>query len=188
VITDQEGRAELGRLPLTVETDYTVTARFDGTVSYAPTTAPGSSLIQFNHAPVCEEVIVQTVNGSKPYLWPSNGKFDDLKLSGATDPDGDSLTYYFRDIFQDEDQPLAGDFDATITNGCTAASARSERLGNEDGRVYHVFFTVTDGKGGSCDGVVRIPVDHDQSNIDAIDDGPLYNSLGPGTSVPACTP
>ena len=188
VITDQEGRAELGRLPLTVETDYTVTARFDGTVSYAPTTAPGSSLIQFNHAPVCEDVIVQTVNGSKPYLWPSNGKFDDLKLSGATDPDGDSLTYYFRDIFQDEDQPLAGDFDATITNGCTAASARSERLGNEDGRVYHVFFTVTDGKGGSCDGVVRIPVDHDQSNIDAIDDGPLYNSLGPGTSVPACTP
>jgi hypothetical protein len=56
---------------------------------------------------------------------------------------------------------------------------RAERLGSGDGRVYHVFFTADDGAGGVCSGHARTPVaNHDLGNgVDAIDGGPLYDSL-----------
>jgi hypothetical protein len=41
-----------------------------------------------------------------------------------------------------------------------------------------VFFTATDGRGGSCTGSVAVGVPHDQSpsRRTAVDDGPIYNS------------
>jgi len=58
---------------------------------------------------------------------------------------------------------------------------RSERDGNGDGRVYHLYFTVTDGVGGSCTGEKVIGVvAHDQSgSLGPIDGGPLYDSTLP---------
>ncbi len=62
--------------------------------------------------------------------------------------------------------------------GPNAAEVRAERDGNGDGRVYHLFFTASDGRGGTCSGQVRTAIiPHDQGGtIDAIDGGPLYNS------------
>ncbi|HEY4689429.1 MAG TPA: CSLREA domain-containing protein [Anaerolineae bacterium] len=49
--------------------------------------------------------------------------------------------------------------------------------GHGNGRVYHIFFTATDGRGGSCSGEVKVGVVHDQGgSLDAIDGGPLYDS------------
>ena len=48
-----------------------------------------------------------------------------------------------------------------------------------DGRVYRIAVIVTDGLGGSCTGVARIGVPHDQSGVGSIpvDSGGVYNSL-----------
>jgi hypothetical protein len=107
-----------------------------------------------------------------------------LKLEGATDPDGDELSYFFLQIYQDE--PLTDVVDGTITNGCSDAEARASRDGNGDGRAYHVTYLVDDGKGGTCTGEALIGVSHDQSDPETYDGGPLFNSLGDG--VAACAP
>jgi CSLREA domain-containing protein len=183
VITNPEGRAQLGVVNLPVKAEYTVTARFDGTGSYNPSTTTASSMIKFNDPPVCDNVEVTTFN-NKVNIWPSNNNLVDLKLEGATDPNGDALSYYFLQIYQDE--PLTGVVDGTITNGCSDAEARASRDGGGDGRVYHVTYLVDDGKGGTCTGEALIGVSHDQSDPSSYDGGPLFNSLGAG--VPACTP
>ena len=63
--------------------------------------------------------------------------------------------------------------------GTNTAQVRSERSGNEDGRVYHIFFTASDGKqandSGTCSGQVTVSVPHDQAHA-AVDEGPLYDS------------
>ena len=50
----------------------------------------------------------------------------------------------------------------------------------EDGRVYHLNFTASDGRGGQCTGTTGLCVPHDQRpGHVCIDQGPLYSSTGP---------
>jgi hypothetical protein len=56
---------------------------------------------------------------------------------------------------------------------------RAERDGRGNGRVYTVWFTATDGQGGSCDGSVEVCVPRDPRHPVCIDDGGAFNSLGP---------
>ncbi len=198
VITDPEGRARLGQINLPAAANYTVTAQFAGNSSYNPTSSTSPSLIKFNSAPDCSAVAVRTTTG-KSEIWPTNNKFLDIELYGATDPDGDPLSYYFLGIMQDEE--VGSDPDATITPfnqanlptaavlpACTAASVRAERDGNGNGRVYEITYLVEDGNGGSCTGTTLIAtIPHDQGgDAIGINDGAIYNSLGnPGMS---CSP
>ena len=47
-----------------------------------------------------------------------------------------------------------------------------------NGRVYHIFYTVTDSAGASCEGTALVGVPHDQGNVRTlIDDGPKFNSV-----------
>jgi hypothetical protein len=64
-------------------------------------------------------------------------------------------------------------------------SVRAERSGQGNGRVYTIWFTATDGRGGSCDGSVQVCVPHDEHHLACIDDGQKFNSLGscPGDHV-----
>jgi hypothetical protein len=210
VITDQQGIARLGDITLPSHQDYKVWAVFGGTNTYkeSDVAVTGSSLLTLNRAPDCSKVKVVTMNGSKDYIWPSNNKMVGLKLVNSSidpsvdpiDPDGDPVTMQFLEIYQDE--PLVGDpEDGAITDGaysCSDAAVRSERDGGGDGRVYHFSFRVMDDKGAFCEGTVvpgsisetdlRIPVDHDQSDLDFIDGGALFNSLGESPLSPACLP
>ena len=83
---------------------------------------------------------------------------------------------------QDEPTNGLGDgdtaIDAVLGSGNTL-QVRAERSGLGDGRVYRISVTVTDGLGGSCTGVARIGVPHDQSGVGSIpvDSGGVYNSL-----------
>ena len=64
--------------------------------------------------------------------------------------------------------------------GSDTALVRAERSKHGDGRVYHVAFTASDGKGGACTGVVLICAPHDQRPGHAcIDGGALFDSIGP---------
>ncbi|MEW6043311.1 MAG: thrombospondin type 3 repeat-containing protein [Thermoproteota archaeon] len=132
-----------------------------------------------NANPICSNV---QPNVTK--LWPPNHKLKTVTLSGATDPDGDPVTVEIISIFQDEPTNGLGDGDKSPDGfgvGTDKAQVRAERSGNGDGRVYFIGFTVDDGKGGTCSGIVQLPVvPHDQSKKKSIgNQGALFDSTLP---------
>jgi VCBS repeat-containing protein len=95
----------------------------------------------------------------------------------ASDPD---TTPWLTNVHVSQDEPVnnSGDgntepFDAqvlTVSGMVIQVNIRAERDGSGDGRVYTIFFTVTDGQ-YSCDGQAYVKVGHD-----ATDSGPYYPS------------
>jgi hypothetical protein len=81
-----------------------------------------------------------------------------ITLSGATDPDGDTLGYTIDGVTQDEYVSGAGDDtfpDAALTSAGASSNkvlVRSEANSHFNGRVYRIAYTVSDGNGGSCSG------------------------------------
>jgi hypothetical protein len=115
------------------------------------------------------------------YIWPPNTDLVSVNVLGVVDPDGDPVTITITAIYQDE--PVGTDSASPdgFGVGTSTAIVRSERDGTGDGRVYHIYFTASDGKGGTCEGQVRMGVyDNQGKGLDAIDGGPLYDSTIPG--------
>jgi uncharacterized repeat protein (TIGR01451 family) len=129
-----------------------------------------------NHNPVCTAV------SAGPDLWPPNHKLVPVTVAGATDPDGNPLTYTVTGVTQDEPTDGLGDgdtpVDAVLGSGPNL-KVRAERSGLGDGRVYRIAVTVSDGLGGSCTGTATVGVPHDQSGARStpVDSGGVYNSL-----------
>ena len=71
--------------------------------------------------------------------------------------------------------PRCAPADPSLPPGGAKAYVLAERAGGGNGRVYTIYFTATDGRGGSCSGSVKVSVPHDQ-NRPAVDDGPGYDS------------
>jgi hypothetical protein len=145
------------------------------TLGEATQTLASTTLLVINEPPDCARA--QPSVGS---LWPPNHKLVPVAVNGVTDPDGDPVTVTITQVWQDEptNAPSDGNTcpDATGT-GTGAVSVRSERAGGGDGRVYHLRFGASDGRGGTCQGEVRICVPHDQGAGDVcVDQGPLYDS------------
>lgn len=117
-------------------------------------------------------------------LWPPDHKFTDVSVAGVTDPDGDPVTITITGIRQDEPLNGLGDGNTCADGsgiGTSTASVRAERTGDPqvpgDGRVYHVTFSASDGRGGTCTGEVTTCVPHDQSpGHTCVDEGALYDS------------
>lgn len=126
-----------------------------------------------NHAPDCSAVAA-----SPALLWPPNNKFAPVTLGGGVDADGDPLALIITAIYQDEPVGVGKSAPDGKGVGTAAVELRAEKLGSGDGRVYTVSFTVSDGHGGACTGVVRVAVPHDQARP-AVDGGPLYDSTLP---------
>lgn len=152
-----------------------------GTVSalqFDPAAANNSSTFTttLNHNPVCTAVT------AGPDLWPPNHKLRSVTLSGATDADGDTLSWTVTGVTQDEPTNGLGDgdtpIDAVLGTG-PKLQLRAERSGLGDGRVYRIALSVSDGRGGSCTVVAKVGVPHDQSptGIVPVDSGVVYNSL-----------
>jgi CSLREA domain-containing protein len=131
-----------------------------------------------NQPPICS-----TATANPKTIWPPNKDLWVLEsVTGVTDPDGDPVTITITGIFQDEPVGKGKYSPDGYILGPNSAKVRAERDGNGDGRVYHIRFTASDGKSGSCSGEVRgAVVPHDQGGgIDAIDGGALYDSTKPG--------
>ena len=129
-----------------------------------------------NVAPVCS-----TAAPSQTLLWPPNHKFVPITIIGITDDDGDSVTITIDGIFQDERVNAKGDGNTSPDGdgvGTDTAQLRSERSGNENGRVYEISFTADDGNGGSCSGTVQVGVPHDKKDT-PVNDGTIYDSTLP---------
>lgn len=130
-----------------------------------------------NRLPDCS-----SVTASPSELWPPNHKFHDVRLTGATDPDGDAITYEILTVTQDEPVNEKGDGntspDARRTSSADTIQVRAERSGGGDGRVYRIVYVVQDVHGRTCSGTAMVSVPHDQSGPPAVDSGGEYNSFG----------
>jgi hypothetical protein len=107
-----------------------------------------------------------------------------VTLSGATDLDGDTLSYQIDGVTQDEYVRGVGDDtrpDAALTSAGTSSNqvfVRSEANQLFNGRVYRIAYNVSDGNGGSCSGTAgrngnttaKVSVSR-KNGTTAIDDG-----------------
>jgi hypothetical protein len=104
-----------------------------------------------------------------------------INILGVTDADGDPVTITITSIYQDEPVGTGPASPDGFGVGSSTAVVRAERDGTGDGRVYHIYFTASDGNGGTCKGEVRVGVSDNQGQgLDPIDGGPLYDSTVPG--------
>jgi hypothetical protein len=120
-----------------------------------------------------------------------------IALQGATDPDGDPLTFHIDAVTQDESVSGQGDDtfpDAALTEAGADSNqvlVRAERNPTGNGRVYRIAFTLSDGQGESCSGTagiggttnakVSVPRKKGQTAVDDGDSG-SWDSF---TGVPA---
>jgi hypothetical protein len=124
-----------------------------------------------NHAPDCSAV--------KPWperLWPPNNRLRLVTIGGATDSDGDDVTYEITSVTQDE----VGRWwpDARRASKPNQIWLRAQRLGKGDGRIYRIEYKAADGHNGSCGGTAVVQVPHDSAHPTAEDSGVSINSLG----------
>jgi Calx-beta domain len=124
-----------------------------------------------NTAPDCSGV-----QPSPNRLWAPNHKFRPVSLAGATDPDGDAISYEIRSISQDE--PVLRGPDAKRDEHSDQVWLRAERRGRGDGRVYRIEYLAWDGHGNACDGTATVVVPHDRAHPAALDSGGSFDSFG----------
>jgi len=124
-----------------------------------------------NTAPDCSGV-----QPSRNRLWAPNHKFRLVGLAGATDPDGDALSYEIRSVTQDE--PVLRGPDAKRGERSDQVWLRAERRGKGDGRVYRIEYLAWDGHGNVCDGTATVVVPHDRAHTAALDSGDSFDSFG----------
>jgi hypothetical protein len=103
-----------------------------------------------------------------------------LQIQGLSDVDGNAVTVQATAVRQDEPLNAAADGNTSTDATLVPLQVRSESSGQGDGRVYHITFRGMDGQGGTCTGVVRVCVPHDQSPpVTCGDGGPLFDSTQP---------
>ncbi|MDQ4077947.1 MAG: PKD domain-containing protein, partial [Chloroflexota bacterium] len=137
----------------------------------------GSVVVEVLGAPVCDGA-----EASPSTLWSGDHSFYPISILGVTDPDGDTVTITIDAIWQDEPVNAPGSGNTSPDGkgvGTSTAEVRAERMNSGDGRVYHIDFTASDGKGGSCTDEVLVSVPK-SANQPAIDGGRLYDS----TTIP----
>jgi hypothetical protein len=138
-------------------------------------TLASTTLVVINEAPDCTQAAA-----SVGMLWSPDHSMEPVSVQGVTDPDGDPVTVTIAEVRQDEPPNGKGDGntcpDADST-GTATARVRAERSGQGDGRIYHLRFVASDGRGGSCEGSVTVCVPHDQGTGNGcVDQGPIYSS------------
>ena len=118
-------------------------------------------------------------------IWPPNHDMVSVTIQGVTDPDGDPVTINIDQIKQDEPTDGTGDGHTCPDGagiGTSTAQVRAERSAQGDGRVYTIYFTASDGNGGSCQGSVTVCVTK-SGNGSCTNGGAIYDSTQCDTSL-----
>ncbi len=184
ILVDATTQSPSFSAPLLSGLDDSVTFRLtvtdeDGLNPLSATDEVTINLVNVNDPPSCDLAETSLVR-----LWPPNHKFVDVAINGVEDPDSgvSGVTLTISGITQDE--PINGTGDGDTSPDALIVSddfefdrvqLRSERSGNDDGRVYEVSFTATDGI-ESCDGSVSIGVPHNRKST-PVDSGQSYSSI-----------
>jgi hypothetical protein len=125
-----------------------------------------------------------TLNGQNIELWPPNHSYHTITVANlvasATSCDG---TVNINSVIIDHvtsDEVENGNGDGNTLNdiviACNRKSVqlRAERDGSGDGRVYTIYFKVTDGLGHSTTVSATVMVPKSQNGTPAVDSGPHY--------------
>lgn len=166
---------------------YSPNANFYGTDSF--TFIASDSLLGSNTAtvtitvnPVNDAPDVSSAAPSQARLWSPNHKMVPVTINGVTDIEGDTVTITITGIRQDEPTMSKENGDKSPDGtgvGTSTAELRAERFGKGDGRVYHIFFTASDGT-DNTNGEVVVFVPHDDDvTKPVVDQGPIYDSTQP---------
>jgi Bacterial Ig domain len=131
-----------------------------------------------NVAPSCA-----AVKPSRATLGPVKRQFLSVWLVGATDANGDPLTYRITAVRQDEKvKGIGGKADKApdakrVWGKPNQIKLKAERNPKANGRVYRIVYRVSDGRGGTCTGYekVGVPV---KPGKKAIESSKAYNSFG----------
>jgi hypothetical protein len=166
--------------------------------------APGTYTIIYNAtdpsgnpaAPVSRTVnVVDTtapvinLNGAAPVLWSPNHQYVTFTvadfMTSVTDSCNTSLglsSVVISQVTSDEVEDGAGDGstlnDIVIAGNCRSVQLRSERNGSADGRVYTIYFRVTDASGNVGTASAKVTVPQSQGSGPAVDSGPHYTVNG----------
>jgi dipeptidyl aminopeptidase/acylaminoacyl peptidase len=153
-----------------------VTIKVDGSDILNLTRTTGVSELNPDWQPLNRPPDCSAVRATPSSLGAPNHRLITVTLTGATDPDGDAVTFTATDVTQDE--PVGPAPDAVIGPRPNPVSLRAERDGFGDGRVYRVAVRGDDGFGGSCTGSVKVSVP--KGSRPATDSAPpSYDSLHP---------
>ncbi len=117
-------------------------------------------------------------------MWPPNHKYRtfttaDLVASVTDNCDGNIpvSSVVITKVTSDEIENGNGDgntlHDIVIAGDCKSVQLRAEREGNSNGRVYTIFFSVTDAAGNTGTGTTTVVVPHNPGET-AVDSGPHY--------------
>jgi len=132
---------------------------------------------------------VINLNGSSPTLWSPNHNYVTFSVSdfvaSVTDSCNTSLglsSVVISKVTSDELENSDGDGntvnDIVIGAGCKSVQLRAERAGGADGRVYTIYFQVTDASGNVGTASATVTVPQSQESGPAIDSGPHYTVNG----------
>ena len=149
------------------------TMNVDGTditnITQTPGMDTGGDWQPLNRPPDCS-----AVRATPASLGAPNHRLLTVTISGATDPDGDSVDLGITGVTQDE--PMRGPADAVATTQPNRVRLRAERDPKGDGRVYRIAFEASDGRGGTCTGFATAEV---RKGTPAVDSAPpSYDSFG----------
>ncbi len=122
-------------------------------------------------------------NGQTPSMWPPNHKYQTFQVTNfvtSVTDNCDSISVssvVITKVTSDEIENGNGDGntmnDIVIAANCKSVQLRSEREGNGNGRVYTIFFSVTDAAGNTGSGTTKVVVPHNPGET-AVDNGPHY--------------
>jgi TolB protein len=152
-------------------TELTSNSAFDGTPAWQPVPFEGEH-------PSCAGVVANP----SVILPPSRDVFRLVTVAGAADPDGDPITLMITRVTQDEPLTTQGDDttpDARLVGATDQVELRAERNPKGDGRVYRLRYVVSDGRGGSCRGLVTVSVPRHRNEPATDSAPPSFDSFGP---------
>jgi sugar lactone lactonase YvrE len=154
----------------------------DGWVDSAPAEVT-VTVLDRTDPPICSLAVA-----NRPVLWPPTRHLEPVDIINISYPNNDQVTITVTNVFQNE--PVTGPSDRTspdaiivqrlpIPPGGDFVLLRSERSPEQhstSGRLYKIFFRVTEPFGAFCTGYVRVCVPHDPQHDDCIDSGTVYDS------------
>jgi hypothetical protein len=147
--------------------------------------------------------------GSPVAYWPPNHQYQEFDLADCvtnivdscdgseTALSGAHITRISSDEAEDDKLAGGGLGDGNTCNdivitGPQTANLRVERMGHDNGRLYTVFFDVTDAQGNVTSASCKVGVPHDQSDPSSAPDGGCKYCVGSGCGScpghdPVCT-
>jgi uncharacterized repeat protein (TIGR01451 family) len=166
------------------------------TITYNATDPSGNAATAVQRTVIVRDTTAPTItlNGQTPSMWPPNHKYQTFGVTnfvtGVSDTcDGPIAigNVVIKKVTSDELENSAGDGntlnDIVIAADCKSVQLRSERDGGGDGRVYTIYFSVSDSHGNVGTATAKVVVQHNPGET-AVDSGVHYTVCCHGGTCP----